>query len=263
MRLIKKLMMAIGIVSAIDSASQAQNESQDSWFSFVRNSEGVTWVTTINETLLANIETSEVSCFALIYQFRPDQLVNSAMPKPELSEFYYGLEDKIEASDFSPKAIRAASIVGGGIRKTSYCSFDKKWPTAIEELLKSFDQIPVQLVLSSAVELVRLKPTNTERQLQGDSDILQNLATQGDDGVVPREIRHWIYGAPVEKRLALTSRLESIGYRIEENSDGKIVFSVISALSIKSANNVTIQLNEICNEFGCEYDGWETAVVKK
>jgi hypothetical protein len=263
MAFLKKLAVALGLASAFDGSVQAQDVTKDSWFSYVRQADGGPWITTINETLIEEISQSQINCFALIYHFRQDQLVNSIMPRPELSEQYYSLEDRIEALDFKPPARQAASMVGGGIRKTWYCSSNNQLTDAVKQLTKGFDQIPVHLVSASVAELMQLKPTSLERQLRGDGDILRNLASQGDDGSVPRQIMHWIYRTPAEKRLVLVSKLKSLDYKIEEDSDEKIRVSSVSTLSLESANHETIRFNQICDEFGCEYDGWETAIVKQ
>ncbi len=263
MAFLKKLGLALGVISATSSTVQAQDIKSDGWFGYVRHSDGGPWIITINETLIARLDGSGASCFALVYHFKPDQLVNSVMPRPEMAEGYYDLEDRIEAMNLNPSARQAASMVGGGIRKTWYCPADSQLSAAVGQMTQKFEQFQVEVVSSSIAELLKLKPTQLERQLRGDEDIIRNLANQGDDGSASRQIMHWIYNTPPERRPALLNKLKSLGYTIEEDSDEKIRASIISPLSVDSANRATIRFNEICQEFGCEYDGWETAIVAK
>jgi Regulator of ribonuclease activity B len=257
MALLKKIASALGLSRRKD----ASPISQDEWFGYVRNSEGGPWITVINETAFGKLGKVPMEYVAIQFQFKAAQLVNNVMPRPEMADVYYGLEDRIEASLTKLPIYHAASIVGGGFRKSWFCSQRAGLRALVQDLVQGFNEIPLQVIGASPDQLALLRPTGLERQLKGDENILRNQARHGDDGSVPREIMHWILRTPDEKRSALVSKLKSLGYKIEEDSDEKIRVSTISTLSIESANRETIRFNEICEEFGCDYDGWETAVI--
>jgi regulator of RNase E activity RraB len=94
---------------------------------------------------------------------------------------------------------------------------------------------------------------------------------EGDPLTAPRPVRHWVYFTSPENRAEFVSRAMSKGFQItdEHESDDPeaerpygVTLERIDRVDRDSINEVTLDLFDLAQELGGEYDGWETTVEK-
>ena len=92
-------------------------------------------------------------------------------------------------------------------------------------------------------------------------EVREALASNGDDGTIPRNVRHFLYPAffPDRKRDQIASRLSELGFstRYAECDHGLIVEEDREVAS-GDFDNLTEALAKMMREQGWEYDGWES-----
>ena len=111
--------------------------------------------------------------------------------------------------------------------------------------------------------------TLTQRQQIKDHKVCEVLERNGDSLEGARDIDHWIYFENPEARDAFSAQAALMDFQIRCLVDGKTGFGRygiqlyrLDVPSIAGINSVTIPLYRLAREFGGEYDGWETEVLK-
>lgn len=265
MSLLKKFVAAVGIGAASAGASAASVLPQEQWQHYKRYQTDNYSIMLVDNSILSHARLAEFHCYWIEYAFSRGQLSAKAgymMPKPEMADIYYGLEDAISLSLENFGGRVAASQSGFGKRKVWFCAPNEGIEDAVRMQAEEFDRIPLEWGKASTADLLKLKPTNLEQQLAGNEDILKAIAENGDDGSKPRPVMHWIVEFEANASESLSNTLSSLGYRIEEVSNESIRFSRVSTLSIESTAEETENLIAFCDQVGCHYDGWETPIQK-
>lgn len=108
--------------------------------------------------------------------------------------------------------------------------------------------------------------------------VIDALAEQGDDASLPRPIEHWAYFRSPEARAAFASQATAQGFAItgeHQSDEGEneqeeaeefpygLVFKREDVAEWHAINDVTLALEELAEEHGGYYDGWESPVTKK
>jgi hypothetical protein len=114
----------------------------------------------------------------------------------------------------------------------------------------------------------KLSKEEQEKQLAGDKEVVNKLMASGEKFLKPRNIDHWIFFAkdkPTDKFIAWA---KNEGYAVEgpeptQKGEIKVKLSHTGVPTPEAINKHTLRLAEGAKEYGGEYDGWETLVVKE
>lgn len=210
------------------------------------------------EALLQNGLVTIVRCIA------DPSLVNE-QGMPQGSARLYALEDQLDREPrlVAANGIRLASVTGQGARQMV---FAHRSPTDLTTVLSAFSVDGYTCHASAepdrAALIALITPTNLERQLNADADVVAELQKQGDDGHVPRNTDFWFYGRPSALE-ALADSLKASGFSVNhwlEHRSG-IVLTRSMTVNIGSFQAVTPAIVAAAQQSGVEYDGWETEVL--
>jgi uncharacterized protein (TIGR01619 family) len=145
------------------------------------------------------------------------------------------------------------------------------WNQFVESLAaESGFQIEVTLSQDAAHEgyLEDLYPTPDDFQVIGDLHVIEALKEQGDDENIPRKIEHWVYfsdEAAAHPFIAWAERNQLTHDSTESHTtdDGKYCVRLHhhGTVQLADISNYTIALRGKAEEFGGDYDGWETQVA--
>src|SRR5690606_19606188 len=111
-----------------------------------------------------------------------------------------------------------------------------------------------------------LYPTNRSLQLINNRRVLEALEQRGDPLTESRPVRHFVdFDADAEieafrQALAIGGFEIVGGGAIEESDRQSIVFERIESVDFLHINDLTMQLLDLANSHGGDYDGWETQV---
>lgn len=114
-----------------------------------------------------------------------------------------------------------------------------------------------------------LFPSNDDWQVINDLKVIEAAAKHGDDGSASRQVDHWIYfeDEAAAKSFVAWAQCDRFSLLSEEsrlNDDGSYCVRLThnGSLSLGDITSHTLVLNRKAREFGGNYDGWETFIVK-
>jgi hypothetical protein len=114
-----------------------------------------------------------------------------------------------------------------------------------------------------------LYPTPDDWRVIKDLRVIEILEKHGDDGSLPRKIDHWIYFPDKQASVDFVIWAESDRFTEEPErshitDDGKYCVRLYhqGIAKINDISNLTMALQRKAAEFGGDYDGWETVVLK-
>lgn len=114
-----------------------------------------------------------------------------------------------------------------------------------------------------------LYPSADDWQIIKDLEVIEQLGEHGDDGSAKRKVDHWLFFKDKESAKGFVAWAESDRFTEEteyshETDDGRYCVRLYhhGTLKIGDIGNHTVALRRKAEEFGGEYDGWETPVVK-
>lgn len=116
--------------------------------------------------------------------------------------------------------------------------------------------------------LNELYPTDDDWQVIKDLAVLDSLQKNGDDGLTPRKVDHWVYFQDKARSVDFVIWAEHDRFTEEAYSeythDGRycVRLSHIGTMKIADISSHTIALRRKAEEFDGDYDGWETQVIK-
>jgi len=110
-----------------------------------------------------------------------------------------------------------------------------------------------------------------ERQMETIKNrrVLDVLEEHGDVHSVPRLVRHWIYFSTEDTRSAFRDAALGSGFTIDAERlvDGSEPFGLIIAreepVDQNGIDRTVTELTRMAQQFGGDYDGWETQVVNQ
>ncbi|MBK1790254.1 DUF695 domain-containing protein [Persicirhabdus sediminis] len=195
------------------------------------------------------------------------------LPTNEEFEPVSAIEDQIEA--FAKEAhdcYVGRGTVGGHRIFYVYTNRDEESWLQFIRMLKSESGYQIQLAYERDPAHKgyheELYPTEDDWQVIRDLRVLENLASHGDDGSVPRQVDHWIYFENQSASLDFLSWAKNAQYTEEPGNshqaeDGRYCVRVShhGSLMIGDISSHSISLSHKSKEYGGEYDGWETQVI--
>ncbi|MGL5361860.1 MAG: ribonuclease E inhibitor RraB [Bosea sp. (in: a-proteobacteria)] len=103
-----------------------------------------------------------------------------------------------------------------------------------------------------------------ERQMQErqkNLQIVSQLKNAGDNCLTKRPITHYFYG-PESSILKVAELLGPTATTRQNPSTGALILTEVMACNLDDITKRTLELQEIAEANGCEYDGWESPVQR-
>ncbi|MCU0917170.1 MAG: DUF695 domain-containing protein [Planctomycetes bacterium] len=101
--------------------------------------------------------------------------------------------------------------------------------------------------------------------------LVEELEKEGDPLTAPRPVNHWAYFSAPEKRAEFVARVKAKGFAVIDESEDEapktkyrygVTLERTDRVDWKSIDEITLELFDLAQELGGEYDGWETTVGK-
>lgn len=114
-----------------------------------------------------------------------------------------------------------------------------------------------------------LYPSRLDMEKIKNRQLLDVLVKQGDTLTIAREVQHWAYFSSEEARALFRNQAAIAGFRIGNESqtegDNPFGITVLRTESIEQdvIDATVFELLRWCEQFGGDYDGWETQVTTK
>jgi regulator of RNase E activity RraB len=116
-----------------------------------------------------------------------------------------------------------------------------------------------------------LYPSPHDWQCMKNRHVLQELRENGDSLELQRPVFHWAYFPSEESRASFATAVTERGFELDELSEQDdpeadpdlpfgISFERVDHVDWDSINQVTIELYDLAEANGGDYDGWETSV---
>jgi hypothetical protein len=114
-----------------------------------------------------------------------------------------------------------------------------------------------------------LYPSADDWRVINDMAVLQNLETHGDDGTASRNFDHWCYFENEAAAQPFIAWATSDRFKLNVESSGVgddgqfcVYLQHHGVAELQELSSHTIALRRKAEEFGGDYDGWETEVMK-
>lgn len=196
------------------------------------------------------------------------------LPTSEEFEPVTNIEDRIEAFSRNNNDWYVGRVTVGGYRIFYvYTSRDEPtWMNFVEELggATGYD---IRSTYRDDPEHKGyrddLYPTDDDWQVIKDLQVIENLESDGDDGSQSRKIDHWVYfdEETAAKEFVLwaeNNRFTRDPEHSHETDDGRYCVRLFhhGTIRIGDISSHTIALSRKAAEYGGDYDGWETPILK-
>lgn len=154
-----------------------------------------------------------------------------------------------------------------------YFKEDKYEKQGIQQIVDEFANYKINFGLKDdpnwTVYRESIYPNIYAMQSMQNNRVIMNLEKHGDVLTVKRPVEHWCYFQTNEGKDLFLTAIQKRGYEIidqslnEESINPYCVQLVrIDSVELKSINEVTWELVELCTENDGEYDGWETPIIR-
>ena len=198
--------------------------------------------------------------------------LSSADEAADLKELERALESHVNSS--APAGVLVGRSTSGGNRDLFfYVPSDEGWGSGIDAVLRRFPDYKVE---ADAWEdraweayFAFLLPNKEQKQTIENRKVCEQLESRGDSLNQPREIDHWVYFREPDQRKQFQARVEGMGFRtggLTEAPSREAAYGIqirrVDLPSYNAIDDVTLPLFRLAQEFGGEYDGWETVVLK-
>jgi regulator of RNase E activity RraB len=116
-----------------------------------------------------------------------------------------------------------------------------------------------------------LYPSGENMQRIWNRGVVEALEREGDQPDVPRPVEHWIYFKTESARSSYAEKARALGFDVKENwldaqRDSERPFAIRLSrderMHLNAIDEVTLSLWRLAKDFGGDYDGWETQVMR-
>ncbi len=172
----------------------------------------------------------------------------------------------------APHTIQVGSITSIGYRDFIFYTADVDAAKhSIIQAMKGFADYGYEITHMADAEwsgyLNTLYPDRRSYELIRNARILSVLENHGDDPSIERQVDHWLFFPSREARDRFKQRAGSHGYNvIDQHEEGPppnrhtVQIGRTHDVHPGTIDNVVLELYDWADEFGGEYDGWETSV---
>lgn len=112
-----------------------------------------------------------------------------------------------------------------------------------------------------------LYPSPEDLQRIANMDLLDVLKKNGDVHTVAREVQHWLYFGSDSSRAHFRDAVAGSDFNIDSEymSEGQLPYCIVvprtQSVEQSAIDSTVIELLQLAQEFGGEYDGWETPII--
>jgi regulator of RNase E activity RraB len=183
------------------------------------------------------------------------------------------IEDALKAAIVPLDARFVGRTTSAGTRDFYfYCADAEPVGTALAEAMEAFPDYSAEFFSAHDADwktyLEFLHPSERDRQLIQDRRTCDALEREGDDLTTVRKIDHWIYLPDQNAAGDFLAAARSLGYREEsppERASGPlpclVCISKHTSAQVADVNETTMELLDLAQRFGGDYDGWESPVM--
>lgn len=183
------------------------------------------------------------------------------------------LEDKLEAAMLK---FRIGKYVGrvitqGSVTFIYYLQFTYNWQDFLDYALAEFRQYEIESGFQDDSEWNYYRnllfPTPVEWQIIQNHKVCDALKEQGDALHQKRAIEHRVFFSDIEQKDPFLESVGAEGFLLmkeishEEGFEGVLIWRKDKPFYY-DIDEVTLYLIETAQQFGAQYDGWETSLVK-
>lgn len=117
-----------------------------------------------------------------------------------------------------------------------------------------------------------LYPSPRMHQQIHNQRVIEVLEKEGDPLTAPRPVSHWAYFPSAEKRAEFVRRVKAKGFKVTDEPENNeattkcrygVILERTDRVDLQSINELTLDLFDLAQELGGEYDGWETTVEEE
>ena len=199
--------------------------------------------------------------FHIQIRFSPEQEALNGMPTQDAQVLCFEFEDDLETW-LVPSGGRFAAKRTGQSARSIFLHGPHDLKPGIESISERHLKLDISVTSAQFSDVLALMPSKLEAALERDRRIIAILEQEGDDGHAPRKTLYWIYDVAPSDREDVDRRLKDLGFLLESHDGKSKCFARIAPVTLQSIEQDTRSLFELCEEFGCRYDGWETEVVR-
>lgn len=190
-----------------------------------------------------------------------------------------------EGDEPSPEAILVGRVTCAGYRDIYFYAVDPtSWAERVPAIMARFPAYQADVLVTNdpgwEAYLSFLFPE--PRDLQGifNRELCEQLEENGDPLTEPREIEHWLSVPSEEAKTQVIAEAEKLGFAVrsvvveeageadavsdvgEEEQGPQIRIQLVrrDVPSFEGIDEITMPLFDLAEQFGGEYDGWETSV---
>lgn len=183
------------------------------------------------------------------------------------------IEDALEKLCVDGKVVYVGRCTSDGLRDFYfYIGSEVVWHDRVEACMRSFPSYQYRIGSRADPDWYTyrsyLYPSDTNLQSIQNRRVCDTLERNGDDLSVARDIDHWAEFPDPAARDLFIAEARKLGFTVRalttSEEDGKFSAQVCRR-DIPSRNGideVTLPLHRLALEYGGEYDGWETVVLR-
>jgi uncharacterized protein (TIGR01619 family) len=222
---------------------------------------------------IAPVETKPfLLTFATLMNHPDENGLSSASENQTLNQIEDGL---IESLVSKHQAIYAGRLKAAGrIQSYFYCEKTDEIEDTISEAKFNYPTYNFQHKFSEERDWETyfeiLYPEPIEMQSIQNGRVIENLQEHGDSLEKERLVEHWIYFKSETDRESFLDAIKDKGFEVvgkdetdsRDDSPFALRLSRLDKVDYKSVDKYVLYLWQTAQEFGGDYDGWETFVVK-
>ncbi|CAB3746832.1 hypothetical protein GQ57_15415 [Burkholderia sp. MSh2] len=180
------------------------------------------------------------------------------------------IEDLLDAAIAAKGGVQVGRITADGNRDfLFYVPFDEAEAAEIVDALAEQTTYSLQYAHQDDPDKEAywqtLYPTDDDRQIMHDMQVLDELRKKGDTASVSRRVMHWAFFPDPSDAHQFADWAEAKGYPVESvapTEDGRsaVRFSHEGTMALADITRHTVAISREARSLGGEYDGWETSV---
>ncbi|MBU0632739.1 DUF695 domain-containing protein [bacterium] len=248
---------------------------QEYWEAYMKPMDGSPASVSLNVEVSNGSLSEEYGYMGFVKVFLHEPSDDGLMKEEESDDLSF-IEDSLEMESLR---YRIGKYVGrivaqGSVNFIYYLKYDFEWQNAVDDAMKKFDSYKYEFGarMDSEWEVYKklLWPTSKQWQLIQNHRTCEMLKEAGDNLRLKRAIEHKIYFHSAQNRDSYKSYIQNEGFKIQKEiqptEDMKMMYGLqfyrIDVPYYYEIDELTMSLIDNAAEYGGEYDGWETSVVK-
>lgn len=202
---------------------------------------------------------------------------DNGFPNEDEEPLLTTIEDTfIDAVELTTGAVLVGRVTTCGRREFYfYSKSEEGFEDTIAEAMQKYEDYEYETGAQEDEEWTQyftvLYPGAEDAQQILNRQLIDQLEESGDVLTKPRPVDHFAYFASDEARAEFISHVIGAGYEFvgkknNEDPDSDYPYGVnlkrVSAVDWDTIDEITFELFDLAREYGGDYDGWETPVVK-